>query len=186
MQQSGKKFFILSTIVVLAAVTRLIPHPMNFAPLGAMALFGAAYFGNKGLGLLVTMAAWFLSDLILNNFVYDFGNGFQLFTGGAFFIYGSIALIFGVGAFVLKKVTIPRMVAGSVAASLIFFIMSNFGVWTQGILYPMTTEGLMACFVAGLPYIQNTFVGDLFYSSVLFLLYERLMRANLIPSKISK
>jgi hypothetical protein len=186
MQQSRKKLIVLSSILVLAAISRLIPHPMNFAPLAAMALFGAAYFGNRGLGLLVTMGAWFLSDLVLNNLVYDFGTGFQLFTSGAFYIYLSVALIFGIGALILKKISFPRIVIGSFIASILFFLVSNFGVWSQGIMYPMTTEGLIACYIAGLPYIQNTLMGDLFFSVILFFLYERLLGANLIPKRISK
>ena len=91
--QTNKRILIVSAIIIGAALTRLIPHPMNFAPLGAMALFGSAYLSRNGVGLFATMMAWFISDLLLNNFVYA-TSGFTLFTQGSFFIYGSIVLIY--------------------------------------------------------------------------------------------
>ncbi len=186
MQDNTKKILILSLIIVGAALTRLIPHPMNFAPLGAMALFGSAYLGRKGLGLLVTMLSWMLSDLVLNNLVYTAqSSGFVLFTEGSVFIYGSIVLIYLLGTGVLKKVTAPRMLVGSLGASIIFFLLSNFGVWVQG-YYPMDTAGLIACYTAAIPFFKFTIAGDLFYSGILFLLYERILRTSLIPVKVKK
>ena len=182
MHDSTKKFLILSAVVAVAAMSRLIPHPMNFAPLGAMALFGGAYFGRKSLGLLMVMAAWLLSDMVLNNFVYP-SNGIVFFTEGAIYIYGSIALIFALGTRLLSKVSIFRVLIGSLSASVIFFIISNFGVWAQGMMYPMTAEGLMACYYAALPFFQNTVMGDLVYSAALLLLYERVLRSQLLPSQ---
>jgi len=181
--QMNKRTIAIVSIILVAALTRLIPHPMNFAPLGAMALFGSAYLGRKGLGLLVTMVAWMISDLLLNNFIYA-SNGFTLFTEGAVFIYGSIALIYLLGTKVLSKVTLSRMLVGSVAASVIFFVVSNFGVWMGGMIYPMSFEGLVACYAAALPFFQNTVAGDLIYSMALFLLFERIFKAQLISEKV--
>lgn len=155
---------------------------MNFAPLGAMALFGSAYLGKKGVGLLVTMIAWMFSDLLLNNLVYSSGS-FTFFTEGAFFIYGSIVLIYAVGTKVLSKVSVSRMLGGSLLASIIFFAVSNFGVWVTGTMYPNTFDGLIACYAAAIPFFQNTLAGDLVYSVALFLIYERLFKAQLIANK---
>ena len=176
---------ILSAVVFAAALTRLIPHPMNFAPLGAMALFGSAYLGRNGWGLLLTMAAWLLSDLVLNNLVYA-GNGFTLFTEGAVFIYGSIALIYLFGKIVLKNITAPRMLAGSLGASVIFYLVSNFGVWMTGTMYPLSAEGLMACYAAAIPFFGNTIMGDMVYATALFLLYERYLKSQLIQANMRK
>lgn len=183
--QQQKRILILAAIIAAAALTRLIPHPMNFAPLGAMALFGSAYLSRNGMGLLVTMAAWLLSDLLLNNFVYP-GDGFTLFTQGAVFIYGSIALIYALGSVLLKKVSLPRMAAGSLGASVIFFVVSNLGVWVTGTMYPMTIDGLMACYAAAIPFFQNTLMGDLFYATILFLLYERYLKSQLVTDHVKR
>ena len=181
--QMNKKTIAILGIIVAAALTRLIPHPMNFAPLGAMALFGSAYLGRKGLGLLVTMIAWMISDLILNNIVYP-SSGFTFFTDGAVFIYGSIALIYLLGTKLLSKVTLSRMLGGSLAASVIFFAVSNFGVWMGGLMYPMTSEGLIACYAAAMPFFQNTLAGDLIYSIALFMLFEKIFKSQLISKKV--
>lgn len=183
MQMNKKNIFIVAAIILVAAVTRLIPHPMNFAPLGAMALFGSAYLGRKGLGLLITMLAWLASDFILNNFVYSFSSETVFFTQGAPFIYGSIILIYLMGSQVLKKINLTRMVGGSLAASVIFFVFSNFGVWFSGTMYPMTIEGLEACYLAAIPFFTNTLAGDLFYAGALFLLYERVFKTQLQEQK---
>lgn len=158
---------------------------MNFAPLGAMALFGAAYFGKRGAGLLWIMIAWFVSDLVLNNFIYSTQSEFSFFTEGAIFIYGSIALIFVLGKLLLKKISVGRMLIGSISASVIFFMVSNFGVWVQGYLYPLTWEGLVMCYTAALPFFQNTLTGDLLYSGLLFVAYENLFRQSMEEGKIS-
>lgn len=182
MQMSKKNLFTVSAIILVAAVSRLLPHPMNFAPLGAMALFGSAYFGNKGFGLLITMISWLISDLILNNFVYNISGQFVLFTEGAIYIYGSIVLIYALGTRILKKITVGRMLGGSLAASIIFFLVSNFGVW---VTYPSSYPNLMACYMAAIPFFKNTLAGDLFFSGVLFLLYERVFKSRLATDRIN-
>ena len=157
---------------------------MNVAPLGAMALFGAAYFKRQSVGLLIIMASWFMSDLILNNFVYNSAGSFTLFTQGSFFIYLSILAIYFLGDAILKKVSLKRVVIGSLSASAVFYILSNFGVWMQGGLYPLTLDGLMQCYIAAVPFLKNTLIGDMAYSGILFLVYERAVRANLIEKHI--
>lgn len=181
--QWNKKALIVILIIVVAAISRLIPHPMNFAPLGALALFGSAYLGRKGIGLGVVFLAWFASDLILNNFVYA-SEGFTLFTLGSFFIYGAMAVIFILGKGLLKKVTLLRVIGGALSASIIFFLLSNLGVWFTGTMYPMTLDGLVACYAAAIPFFHNTVTGDLFYSGVMFMAYHWYFRSSLQESKV--
>lgn len=184
MQKQNLRFIIIAAIVLIAALSRIIPHPMNVAPLGAMALFGAAYFGNRGLGLLITMIAWFVGDLIVNNLIYP-ASGFTLFTSGAFYIYASIVLIYALGALLFRKsVSLPKVIGGSIGASILFFVVSNFGVWMSGQLYPMNMVGLVACYTAAIPFFQNTLLGDLVYSGLLFLIYERIYRSQLVSQKV--
>ena len=186
MQVKTNKVLVISAIILFAALSRIIPHPMNFAPLGAMALFGAAYFGKKGSGLLWVMLAWFLSDVVLNNFIYSIQSGFSLFTKQSIFIYGSIVLIYALGKTLFRKFTVGRMLVGSLSASVIFFAISNFGVWMQGGLYPMTWEGLITCYSAAIPFFQSTLSGDLIYSGLLFIAYEKLFRQQLDESRVEK
>lgn len=146
---------ILSAIFV-AAVLRLVPHPPNFTPIGAMALFGGAYFGRRALAFAAPLAALLLSDAIIG------------FHSGMAFVYASVALIVLIGWAVQTRMTPFRIGAAAVLSSLLFFIVTNFGVWLSGGMYPQTLAGLMACFVAAIPFFQNTLAGDLVFAALLF------------------
>lgn len=165
----NKRFIILAGLIIAAAVTRLIPHPYNFAPIGAMSLFGAAYFTDKKFAFILPLLAMFLSDLLINNILYaSYYQGFVFFTPSFLWVYGAIALIVVAGLFMLKKISFSRVIAGSLSASLIFFLISNLGVWIGSTTYPNTLSGLILCFEAAIPFFHNTVFGDLFYSGVLF------------------
>ena len=140
----SKLYFVIA-IIVVAVLSRLVPHPPNFTPITAVALFSIINFKNKYLGLSIPIICLFISDLIL---------GISLIN---FFVYFSFILISVVG-YLLKKINITSILA----SSLIFFTVTNFGVWLIG--YPNTIEGFIACYVAALPFFGWTIAGDLFYS----------------------
>lgn len=171
------KFGILALMVLLAAFSRLMPHPPNFTPVGAMALFGAAYFSRKYLALIVPFLALWMSDLVLNNVVYakmypEYYQGFTWF--GNVWVYASFALIVGLGYLALRKVKPAQLLGTSIVASLLFFLLTNFGVWASslGTIYTKDITGLMACYAAGIPFFWNTLLGDLFYVAVMFGSFE--------------
>jgi hypothetical protein len=167
------RFGVLSIIILLAAFSRLIPHPPNFAPVSAMALFGAAYFSKKHLALLFPIVAMWLSDLVLNNVVYGrYFDGFTFFYQGFYWTYSAFIIIGMLGFFLLKKVGAFRLILASISASILFFLISNFGVWASGFMYPLTWDGLLTCYTAALPFFQNTLTGDLVYNGVLFGSFE--------------
>lgn len=170
---NNKRFLVLSGFIIIAALSRIIPHPYNFAPLGAMSLFGAAYFTDKKFSFLVPLLAFFVSDLLVNNLLYaGFYDGFVLFTPGFYWMYGSIALIVIAGVFILKKVNLKTVVAGSLSASMIFFLVTNFGSWVGNPIYPAGIEGLLMSYSAGIPFFHYTVLGDLVYSGVMFGAFE--------------
>ena len=158
--------------------TGLLPHPDNFTPIGAMALFGAAYFSRQALTLAVPFIARFVSALLLNNIIYrQYYTGFTLIT--SWWIYAAFGLMMLVGWLLLRqKVTLSRVAIAGLIASAVFFLVTNFSVWLEGTMYPKTTAGLMACYAAGLPFLKNTVMGDLFFSAVLFGTYEWAMRGK--------
>ena len=80
----------------------------------------------------------------------------------------------------------PKMLAGSLGASVIFFVLSNLGVWLSEQGYPLTMGGLVACYTMALPFFQNTLIGDLFYALVLFLIYERYLKSMMVPDKLRR
>jgi hypothetical protein len=160
---------VLALIVLAAAMSRLLPHPPNATAVGAMALFGGAYFSHRWQSVLVPLMAMWLSDLVLNNVVYKMYNPhFTFFTEGSILIYGSIALIAVLGWTLLKKVKISNVIGASLLGSVAFFLISNFGVWLYSAMYPQSVTGLMTCYTAGLPFLMNTVLGDVVWCAVLF------------------
>ncbi len=171
------RFGLIALFIFLAALSRLLPHPPNFTPVGGMALFGAAYFTKKYWAFLVPFVALFISDLIINNLIYpivypEYYQGFTLMTQGWYWYYGAFALIAFFGTFMLKKVKPTNLLISSLVASTLFFLITNFGTWATGMIYPMNGAGLLASFTAGLPFFLNTLAGDLFYVTVLFGAFE--------------
>jgi len=161
------------SLIALAALTRLLPHPHNFTPIGAMALFGAAYFNRQWLLLVVPFAALFFSDLFINNVIYRELYGGQFTLISSWWIYAAFALVMLAGmGWVGKQVNTIRVFGASLSASAIFFLVTNFSVWVSSGMYPKTLAGLAACYTAGIPFLGNTVLGDLFFSSALFGVYE--------------
>jgi hypothetical protein len=150
------RLMVLITIVLAAAASRLIPHPPNLTSIAAVALFGGAYFSDRRLAFLVPLAALFLSDLILG------------FYAHMEVVYLSFALIVCVGLWLQKRRSTIYIVGAALASSILFFLLTNFGVWALESLYPKTMAGLLACYVAAIPFFQNTLQGDLFFTAALF------------------
>ena len=157
-------------IVVAAALSRLLPHPWNVTAVGAMALFGGAYLHDRKLALILPLIALWCSDLLLNNIFYrQYFDGFAWLYPDMFWTYAAVAVTVLLGRFVLSaRVTVGRLVLCSISASTLFFVISNFGVWASGQLYPQTLSGLIACYIAALPFYGNQLIGDLIYCGILF------------------
>jgi len=142
----------------------------NFSAVGAVAIFGACYFKGFSKWIIPLVILW-VSDLILNNIFYaQYYEGFQVF--GNLWVYLSF-IVAGLLAYrVMRKPSWGRLAMTGLGAGLVFFLISNFGVWMSGTLYPKTPAGLLACYEAGIPFFRNTVLGNVFYSFVLVGLYE--------------
>ncbi len=161
------RFGIIAIMVLLAALSRLLPHPPNFTPIGGMALFGAAYFSRKHLAIIIPLLALWISDLILNNVVY--GAYFDSFSWiGLPVVYLAIVVIALMGTKLLRKIKVTNLLIASLLASLVFFLITNLGSWWIDPIYPKTASGIIAAYTAGLPFFLNTLIGDLFFVGVLF------------------
>ena len=144
----SKKEKVLISFVLIAALSRLLPHPPNFAPITAMSLFAGACFIRKQLAFLVPLLAMILSDFFL---------GFHVIS---IFVYMAFAFITLLGQR-SGKVSPKLVLLGSIS----FFIISNMGVWL--LYYPLTMEGLITCFTLAVPFFATSLLGDAVYSVVL-------------------
>lgn len=164
----------MSYLVVLVSVlTRFIPHLPNFSPVFAALLFGGAHLKRRD-------AIWYpllllaVSDAVLTTVVYRMQVGWgQSITWFAFFA------VIMIGYSLRNRETISRVGAAAVAGPTAFFVISNFGVWFAGHMYPRTGAGLTTCYVAALPFYKNSLLATAVYSAVLFGAHEIYRRRHL-------
>lgn len=146
-------------IVLFAVVLRLLPHPPNVAPIAALALFGGVYL-DKRIAFVLPLLAMVFSDIFL---------GFSQSTP---FVYLSFLLTVGIGMWVRNNTSFKRVIVGACGASVIFFLITNFGYWLTFSLYPKTFEGQMMAYINALPFYRNSLIGDFFYTGVFFGSFE--------------
>jgi hypothetical protein len=167
MKKANISFGLATLIVLAAATTRLLPHPYNFTAIGALALFGGAHFSGRNLAWMIPFTALFLSDVILNTLVYH--SSFSWHSSGT---YVAFAMIYLIGKILGTNNTLKSVFAGSLAASLVFFLITNLICWQSMAVYTKDMAGLLACFTAALPFFWNTLAGDLTYAAIMFGAYN--------------
>ena len=158
------KLITITGIIFALAIFRLLPHLPNVSPVAAMALFGGAYFADKRMAFVVPFAALFLSDLFLG------------LHNSMIFVYAGFAITVAIGFLLQNRVTITNTVFAMVASSVLFFLLTNFGAWMTSGLYVKSAEGLMQAYVAGIPFFQNSLLGNLVYAAVIFGGYHLLQK----------
>lgn len=146
----------LCGLVGIVALTRLLPHPPNFSPVVALALFGGAAFADRKLAYLVPLAAMLLADLFIG------------FHQTMVFVYPGMALVVLIGRWLGEKRGLPVLALGALAGSGAFFLVTNAGVWWASAMYPNNWAGLLACYTAALPFFHNTVLATLLFSALLF------------------
>jgi hypothetical protein len=145
-------------IIVIAAALRIAPHPWNFTPVGAMALFSGAIIKDRRLAFAFPLLALLAGDLFV---------GFYK-LGLMILVYASFLLSVLIGRVAQGRRTVLRIGAGTLLGSIQFFLITNFAAWWLLNSYPKTPPGLAACYFAGLPLFWNTLAGDAFYAALFF------------------
>ncbi|MCX6312328.1 MAG: hypothetical protein NT084_11920 [Bacteroidetes bacterium] len=142
--------------LIFAASTRLFPHPDNFTAIGAMGLFAGAIMNNRTLSLVLAMAVMFVTDSIIG------------FYDGFWVDYIAFALSIVLGWIISKKQNMLSITTASIASAILFYVISNFGVWAGGGMYPMTGAGLGVCYIKALPFFYNGLLSQVLYGGLLF------------------
>ena len=154
-----KEVFPVSLILILA-ISRLIPHPENFTPIIAMAIMGGHVFRNFYLSFFVVLFSMLLSDFFIG------------FYSHMFFVYFSLFFLILVFFSLTKKINYKNLFIFSFLGSVIFFMISNFGVWIVGNLYERNIDGLIKCYFMAIPFFKNTFLSTLIFSYSSFMMYK--------------
>ena len=150
------RFWLALTLVVVGVVLRVMPHPWNFAPIGAIALFGGARFDRRYFAIGIPLVTMFVGDAFI---------GFHSLMP---VIYATYALIAVIGMLLRDRTTIPAIGGGVLLSSTIFYLTTNYAVWAMGTTYAKTGAGLLACYIAAIPFFGNTVASDLLYSGIFF------------------
>jgi hypothetical protein len=145
-----------AAMVGLGACARLLPHPWNFTPMMAIGLYAGAKSKRLPTGVLLTLLALVLSDAVMG------------FYRGMWYVYAASLVPVLIGYLIRDRERVGVIAAGALASSLSFFLITNFMVWATGHMYPHTSVGLATCLAAGIPFYQNQFAGDAFYTLALF------------------
>ncbi|EMM75362.1 hypothetical protein QMM42_03230 [Leptospira santarosai] len=169
----------ISTLgVILSGISRLLPHPPNFTLVGAMTVYsGARIQGWKSF-------AYPTFTILITDFILSKIHGFDWFYEGLPLVYCSLLINVLLGRIFLKTDRKLISVFGvTLLASAQFFVLSNFSVWAFSSFYPKTSEGLLTCYIAAIPYFGGTLLGDLIYTSILFGILDRIeLKANFTNS----
>lgn len=153
----NNRFFLITGLIIIAAISRLVEHPANFSPIMAIAIFAAATFDNKRIAILIPFLAMGLSDLFL---------GFHLIS---FFVYLSFALALLIGFYIKNRIKLANIILATLTGSIAFFVITNYGAWlTDPIYQPLSLESLSRCYYLAIPFFRNALLGDFTYITVLF------------------
>ncbi len=150
------RFVILVAMVVLAAISRVVPHPWNVTPVAAMALFSGAHFTDKRAAFFVPLVALLMSDIVLG------------FYSTMPVVYACFALTVLIGRQLRDNKTVALVGGASIASSLMFFVVTNFACWLTMPVYTKDLFGFTSCYAQALPFFRNTVAGDLIFTAVLF------------------
>jgi len=151
-------------LMMFGILFRIIPHAPNFTPVAAIALFGAAFLPNKRMALIMPLALIIISDLFIG--LHDM----------VVFTWGSVLLVSIIGVGLRSSQKSKTVLLGSLGSSVVFYLVTNFGVWAAG-WYPPTMQGLIQCYAAGVPFFRNFLAGTLVYSAAFFVTYALAAKA---------
>jgi uncharacterized protein DUF6580 len=166
------RFWLALAMVIGGVALRVIPHPWNFAPVGAIALFSGAHFERRRFALLTPLITMFLGDTLLEVVT---GHGYHSLMP---VIYATYALIAVIGMLLRDwRRSVPAVGGAVLASSIIFYVVTNFAVWLTSPMYAKTIAGLATCYIAAIPYFGNTLASDALFTALLFGIFAVAERA---------
>ncbi|MFT4752961.1 MAG: hypothetical protein ACI85Q_000497 [Salibacteraceae bacterium] len=173
LSKMNPKISVIFLAVFAVAMTRLIPHWPNVTAVAAIAIFGGATLKNSFSAVIIPLTAIFFSDLIINNTFYSaYYEGFVLFGDSAAWIYSAFILMTVIAHFSIKSFKSAPIVSTTLISTLLFFVLTNIGAWLSSPFYTQDVAGLILAFEAGLPFVLNSLLGNLFFVGLFFYGYS--------------
>lgn len=173
--KKNSSFNLVLGLILAGVMSRIIPHSPNFTAVGATALFAGAVLRPAWISYVLPLCVLWLSDLFLNNGMYKnmFPEYYKGWTWmGDLWVYAGFLIMVLIGNMIVRKIKFSSILIASMLSSIIFFLISNYGVWLGSAQWPQTKAGLIACYTFALPYFWNTLAGDLIFGAALFGIYQ--------------
>ena len=158
-----KKEILPISLILILALARLIPHPPNFTPIIAVAILSGYFFKNIYISFLTLIISMLIADIFLG------------FHNNIFFVYISLLIISYTFFKIGEKINYKNLIFYSFFGSLVFFIISNFGVWLLGEMYEKNLAGIIECYILAIPFFGNTFLSTLIFSYPSIFLYRSIL-----------
>lgn len=162
----------LSLILILVCISRMIPHPFNFSPVGSVFLMSPLIFTNKKWSLVISFLPLIISDFLIGKFIY--GSKDVLYEG-FYWVYITYFVIW-----FYSLMSKQNIMAKSIIGSLIFFFITNGSCWINSSFYPQNMNGFIECLIAGIPFYSNTLLSFIFYSGIIYFSQKTILKYNLI------
>ena len=147
-------------LILILALSRLMPHPDNFTPIIALAIMSSYFFKNINFSYAIMLFSMLLADFFIG------------FYSHMLFVYLSLFLIVLIFFKISKKINYKNLFIFSFFGSVIFFLISNFGVWLVGNLYERNINGLIECYFMAIPFFKNTIISTLIFSYSSLIIYK--------------
>ena len=149
-------------ISVILALGRIIPHPPNFTPILATAIYTPYMVNDKWIAVLIPLSAMFIADIII---------GFHPYM---LWVYGAIGLSTLISSWSMRfNKKYIQLGVMAILSSILFFIITNFAVWAIWDYYPKTIDGLIICYIKAIPFFQNTLLGTIIYTAIITLTIQK-------------
>ena len=169
-----EKIFLFIGFFLLLITSRVFSDIPNFTPTLSLIIFASYYFRNLTISSSIVLLSQIVSDIFIGFYSY------------IFFVYGSFLVIIYIAPIIMKKLTTMSVLVTSVISPSIFFIISNFGVWFAGSLYTKDLNGLIECYVAGLPFYDESLLSTILFSYTIFIIYKLLITNRILIEKTEK
>ena len=169
-----EKIFLFIGFFLLLITSRVFSDIPNFTPTLSLIIFASYYFRNLTISSSIVLLSLIVSDIFIGFYSY------------IFFVYGSFLVIIYIAPIIMKKLTTMSVLVTSVISPSIFFIISNFGVWFAGSLYTRDLNGLIECYVAGLPFYDESLLSTILFSYTIFIIYKLLITNRILIEKTEK
>lgn len=169
MDKLNPKISVIFFAIFAIIMTRILPHPPNFTAVGAAAIFGGAVFSKSWKAILVPLLALFISNVIINNTIYSaYYETFSVLSLGSLWVYAAIIFMSVLANVFIKSFKVTSIAGVTVGGTILFFAVTNFGAWFGNPMYPQTLDGLISAYIAGLPFVLNSLLGNIVFVSILF------------------